>query len=202
MHWPVAQGLFGNKYIEYRDTWGAMGLLLEKGKARHIGISNFSPEQLKDLLNHTSHKPSVHQMELHPYLQQNEWLEFHEKHGIHATGYSPFGGRNPTYDPGEPVQILNSSVVRKIAEKRDCTPAQVALQWGMSRGTSVIPKSSHKEYIEQNFGSLKCELKKKDIEKLDKLGKEHHRYNNPAKSWGVDLYSGLEDSEGKHKLHS
>ncbi|EMC99116.1 hypothetical protein BAUCODRAFT_66038 [Baudoinia panamericana UAMH 10762] len=201
MHWPVTQSSLGSRSVEYRDTWAAMGLLLEKGKTRHIGVSNFDPEQLKDLLNHTSHPPSVHQMEMHPYLQQNEWLGLHQKHGIHVTAYSPLAGSNPTYDPGNPVQLLNNTVITKIASKRGCTPAQVALAWGMARGTSVIPKSQNKERILENFGSLKCELKKKDLAKIDALGKAHHRYNNPAKAWKVDLYVGLEDSKGKHELH-
>lgn len=202
MHWPVSQGTLGANSIEYRDTWAAMSLLLEQGLTRHIGVSNFDPEQLKDLLSHTSHPPSVHQMEMHAYLQQNDWLEFHKKHGIHVTAYSPLAGTNPTYDPGEPVQLLNNSVVQKIADKRGCTPAQVALQWGMSRGTSVIPKSQHKQYITENFHSLECTLHAKDIKKLNKLGGEHHRYNNPAKGWKVDLYKGLEDSKGNHNEHS
>jgi len=195
MHWPVSQGTFGGNSIEYRDTWAAMGLLLEKGMTRHIGVSNFDPEQLKDLLNHTSHPPSVHQMELHPYLSQVDWLDFHEKHGIHVTAYSPLAGTNPTYDAGDPVQLLNNTLLHKIADKRGCTPAQVALAWGMNRGTSVIPKSQHKERITENFASLECSLHAKDIKKLNKLGKEHHRYNNPSKSWKVDLYKGLEGTE-------
>lgn len=180
----------------------ALSLLQQKGLTRHIGVSNFSPSQLKDLLNHTSHPPSVHQMEMHPYLQQNEWLQFHADHGIHVTAYSPLAGTNPTYSAGDIVPLLDNSVVHKIAEKRGCTPAQVALAWGMSRGTSVIPKSQHEERITENFESLGCELKTKDIEKIDKLGEEHHRYNNPRGGWKVDLYDGLEDSKGEHKLHS
>ena len=194
MHWPVADGYFGRKYIDYLDTWGAMTLLVEKGKTKHIGVSNFDPHQLKTLLNHTAHPPAVHQMELHAYLQQNDWIEFHEKNGIHVTAYSPLAGTNPTYDAGDPVQLLSNKVITKIASKRGCTAAQVALQWGMSRGTSVIPKTSHKERVEENFKTLECVLKKKDLEKIDELEKEHHRYNNPSKSWGLDLYEGLEDS--------
>ena len=72
----------------------------------------------------------------------------------------------------------------------------------MARGTSVIPKSSHKEYITENFLSKECILKKKDLKKLDKLGSYHHRYNNPSKSWDVGLYEGLEDSKGERKAHS
>jgi alcohol dehydrogenase (NADP+) len=195
MHWPVD----GSNALEYKATYAAMTLLVDQDKVRNIGISNFSPHQLKDLLNSTSHPPAVHQMELHPYLQQNDWINWHAEHSIHVTGYSPFAGSNPTYSPGEPPQLLQNKVVTKIAKKRECTPAQVVLVWGMSRGTSVIPKSSHADRIVENFGALRCELKKHDIKKLNDLGEYHHRFNNPSKSWGVDLYHGLEDSEGKHK---
>lgn len=195
MHWPVANGHSGNK-IDYLDTYAAMTLLVDKGKTKHIGVSNFDPEQLTNLLNHTTHPPAVHQMELHPYLPQRDWLAFHAEHRIHVTAYSPLGGTNPTYDKGDPPQLLNNTVVLKIAEKRGCTPAQVALTWGINRGTSVIPKSSHKERITENFNTYECDLKKKDIEKLDKLGEKYlHRYNNPSKSWGVDLYEGLEGTK-------
>ena len=190
MHWPVAQK-FGKNRIEYLDTWAAMTLLLEQGLTRHIGISNFDPDQLEDLLNHATHPPSVHQMELHPYLPQTEWIKFHEKHGIHVTAYSPFAGTNPTYDYGKITPLLNSTVLKKIADKRSCTPAQVALAWGMGRGVSVIPKSQHKERIEQNFGSLECVLKGEDIKKIDELGEKPHRFNNPSKGWKVPLYEGL-----------
>ncbi|KAK5174776.1 uncharacterized protein LTR77_001859 [Saxophila tyrrhenica] len=202
MHWPVKDGWFGRKYIDYVDTWGAMVLLKDKGKARHIGVSNFSPHQMEDLLKNTSVVPAVHQMELHPYLQQSDFVEWHSKHGIHVTAYSPLAGTNPTYDTGNFTQLLNNTVVTKIASKRDCTPAQVLLAWGMGRGTSVIPKTSHFERVKENFGSLECELKDKDVEKIDKLGKAHKRYNNPSKSWGLDLYEDLEDSKGEHKKHS
>lgn len=63
MHWPVKDRSFGRKAIEYRDTWNAMTRLVEQGKVRHLGVCNFSPAQLDDLLKHTTYKPEVHQME-------------------------------------------------------------------------------------------------------------------------------------------
>ncbi|CAK1364758.1 unnamed protein product [Cercospora beticola] len=200
MHWPVASGAGGKNQIYYLKTWESMVKQFEAGKTRHIGVSNFSPKQLTDLLNNTSTPPHVHQFETHPYLQQKEWVEWHANHNIHVTAYSPLAGTNPTYKEGDkPEPLLRSPVLHKIAKKRGCTPAQVALQWGMSRGTSVIPKSIHKEYIEGNFHASECVLKKKDFKKLSKLGEYFHRYNNPSESWQVPLYEGLEDSDGKHK---
>lgn len=203
MHWPVAQDASGSTSLEYLDTWAAMELLLEQGRTRYIGVCNFAPKQIKDLLKHAAHPPSVHQMELHPYLPQTEWIEYHERHGIHVTAYSPLAGTNPTYQPGDLTPLLSNPLLHKIAEKRSCTPAQVALQWGISRGTSIIPKSQHKGRITENFHAVECALKAKDLKAISHvLGSEHHRYINPSKSWKVELYHGLEDSKGNHKLHS
>lgn len=205
MHWSVAQNAIGLNYIDYLDTWEAMEDLVDKGKTHHIGVANFSPHEIKEVLKHSkSHPPQVHQMELHPYLQQADFVKWHQDHNIHVTAYSPFAGTNPVYGPGDdaPTPLLNNSVIKEIAKDRDCTPAQVAIMWGLTRGTSVIPKSSHKEYITKNLYSLKCILEKEDLKKIHKLGKEHFRFNNPAASWGVPLYEDLEDSLGEHKKHS
>lgn len=202
MHWPVST-TSGSAEIEYLSTWDAMvSRLHSRGVVRHLGISNFSPSQLTALLNHTAHPPSVHQMELHPYLPQSSFLTFHRERGIHVTAYSPLAGTNPTYAPGrddDETPLLQNPLINKIAAKRHCTPAQVSLVWGMARGTSVIPKAQHADYIKENFESVAggCELKEKDLRKIDKLGvHRQHRFNNPSKKWGVPLYEGLEDAEG------
>ena len=199
MHWPVASSK-GVNTIDYLDTWSAMESLVDSGKTHHIGVANFSPREMKKLLKHSkSHPPQVHQMELHPYLQQSDWIKWHSDRGIHVTAYSPLAGTNPIYDPGEPTPLLNNSVMTKIADKRGCSPAQVAIMWSMARGTSVIPKSSHNSRITENFHSLECVLHESDFEKIEELGKEYYRFNNPTKGWGVPLYEGLEDWEGKHE---
>lgn len=82
-----------------------------------------------------------------------------------------------------------------MALVRGCTPAQVVLAWGLSRGTSVIPKSSHAGRIRENFGSLGCVLQESDLDQITALGKKYvKRFNNPSKSWGVALYEGLDDA--------
>ena len=151
---------------------------------------------------HLTFADSVATIRLHPYLQQEDFVEWHEEHKIHVTAYSPLAGTNPTYNPGNPVPLLKNEVITKIAEKRECTPAQVILAWGMGRGTSVIPKTSHLDRVEENYKSIGCVLESKDIKKIDKLHKEYFRYNNPSKSWDVPLYEGLEDSKGNHQRDS
>ncbi|PNS15240.1 hypothetical protein CAC42_8241 [Sphaceloma murrayae] len=200
MHWPVSSPpSTPNTTISYLSTWHAMEKLLQTGKVRYIGISNFSPAQLDNLLRHAVVPPAVHQMELHPYLQQRDWIAYHKMRGIHVTAYSPLGGTNPTYhkdmakgESKDPVQLLRNPILTRIAESKGCTPAQVALAWGQERRTSVIPKSSHKAYIEENYASWKCELGVEELDLLAGLGREEKRYNNPSESWGVELYDGLE----------
>lgn len=175
--------------------------LLHTSRVRHIGISNFSPSQLYDLLDKTHIKPSVHQMELHPYLSQPKWLATHKHHNIAVTAYSPLGNMNPTYGDApshttvsKAPLLLDNAVIKDIAEKRGCSAAQVVLKWGMHRGVSVIPKSKHEVHIEENLKAGDCGLKGEDVKRIDALGEEPVRFNNPSKGWGVRLFEGLDDA--------
>ena len=177
-----------------------MEKLLHKGKVKHIGVSNFSPHQLLQLLEYTSIKHAVHQFELHPYLQQSDFVQWHKDNDIAVTAYSPLANLNPTYgSPGEskdaPPSLLANKDVTEIAKARGCTNAQVALAWGMGRGTSVIPKSQHADRIKENFASVNCKLEEEDYITIGKLGRKYlKRFNNPSESWDVPLYQGLEDA--------
>ena len=174
---------------------------LPTDQARHIGVSNFSPSQLDALLDATpDNTPYAHQMELHPYLPQVDYVAWHQKHNIHVTAYSPFGNTNPTYGLSRKEKaasavpsLLETPLLAQIAKDHDCTPAQVALAFGIQRGTSVIPKSSHQDHIEENFGAEHCQISSADIEALE-TQLPVKRFNNPSKGWGVPLYDGLEDS--------
>ncbi|KAF1952656.1 Aldo/keto reductase [Byssothecium circinans] len=204
MHWPVGKGPTDESYrFDYYTTWQAMIKLLDTGRVRHIGVCNFAPMELLDLIRNTAVKPAVHQMELHPYLPQTKWIRMHQEHGISITAYSPLGNMNPTYGDrsrrplttqNKAPLLLKNKVVVEIAEKRECTPAQVVLAWGISRGTSVIPKSKHEEYIKENLEAQKCMLEERDLDALGELGEEPVRFNNPSKGWNVELFQGLQDS--------
>jgi alcohol dehydrogenase (NADP+) len=183
---------------------------LPKSRVLDIGVSNFSPLQLRNLIGETRVKPAVHQMELHPYLQQEAWIAANRALGISITAYSPLGNSNPTYHSflsspvsffssllnlkgQSPPPLLENEVLKDIAQQRNCTPAQVALKWGMGRGTSVIPKSSHEEWIRENYESQRCLLRLEDLVRLKGVGsKWMTRFNNPSKNWGVKLFDGLD----------
>ena len=178
-----------------------MEQLLETNKVRNIGVSNFSPAQMKDLIRHSTIKPAVHQFELHPYLHQVDWVEWHSDNGISVTAYSPLGNLNPIYEsPGnsksKPPSLLQNEDITDIAQRRGCTNAQVALAWGMTRGYSVIPKSQHADRIRENWGSTKCSLDASDNDIIERVGKQYlKRFNDPSKGWSVSLFEGLDDSQ-------
>jgi alcohol dehydrogenase (NADP+) len=160
---------------------------------RNIGISNFSPAQLDDLIAHSAVKPAVHQMELHPYLPQYSWLQHHHDLGIAVTAYSPLGNMNPTYGSNSSF-LLDEQIVKDVAGKRNCTAAQVVLAWGVERGVSVIPKSKHEKYIRENLGAGECVLQAEDDKEMGKLGERAIRFNNPSKGWGIKLFEGLDNA--------
>ncbi len=114
------------------------------------------------------------------------------------TAYSPLAGTNPIYgspdlEKGDPPALLHNPILGRIAKERGCTTAQLALAWGLGRGTGVIPKSKHAEYIRENFEASKCLLQDKDFEEIADLGRNVvKRYNNPSASWGVKLFEGLD----------
>jgi alcohol dehydrogenase (NADP+) len=117
MHWPVAfkpgdenmprvDGKMQITDIDYVDTYKAMENLVKGGKAKAIGVSNFSPMELGRLLAESTIVPAVIQMELHPWLQQKAFCQFIKSKGIHITQYSPFGNQNEVYDSGKHLSKL------------------------------------------------------------------------------------------------
>ncbi|CAD6448971.1 5f217374-5ced-4bf8-abef-e58d4f71759f [Sclerotinia trifoliorum] len=197
MHWPIGFASNGTKNLDHVQTYKSL-ISLPKTRVLNIGVSNFSPLQLKNVVS-TGIIPYTHQMELHPYLQQSAWVSTHKALGIKMTAYSPLGNTNPIYNSSSSPPssssskeqqekippLLQNEILREIAQSRNCTPAQVALKWNILRGISVIPKSSHKELIEENLQAEKCELTHADLTKLRFVGRKWlRRFNNPGEDWG------------------
>ncbi|KAI9229931.1 MAG: Aldo/keto reductase [Piptocephalis tieghemiana] len=154
MHWPVAlteEGLtktdekgwhLRDKGVTFNQTWKAMEALLKTGKVKAIGVSNFDVIHLKRLLSQCTVRPAVNQVELHPLLPQHELLKFCTQEGIHMSAYCPIGSGKA---------VLDHPVIEAVAKQTNRTPAQVALSWGVSRGTSVLPKSVTPSRIKSNI---------------------------------------------------
>lgn len=155
MHWPVSMKK-GSVVIEPENltkvdipsTWKAMEGLFDVGKARAIGVSNFSCKKLGDLLAVARIPPAVNQVECHPTWQQPQLHSFCKSRGIHLSGYRPLGS------PGNitvKTEVLKNPILISAAEKLGKTPGQVALRWGLQMGHSVLPKSTNERRIKENL---------------------------------------------------
>ncbi|KAI9845943.1 MAG: hypothetical protein M1838_001492 [Thelocarpon superellum] len=203
MHWPGAfaagsalipkdeSGKVKTRDIDYVDTYKAMEKTLKHGKARAIGISNFSKAEVERLLKESTVVPAAHQMEIHPWLQQKSFDEFHKKHGIHITQYSPFGNQNEIYTSGKHLgKLLDDPTIVQIGKKLNKSPAQVALAWGVAQGHSVIPKSKTPERIRANL-DVDFKLSPEDLAALNGLDKKV-RFNDPSSGWSYNYYADLD----------
>src|ERR1700748_2842289 len=133
---------------------------------RFLGISNLRPSQLDELLKIATIKPKANQIELHPYLQQAEYVATHMKHGITLTAYSPLGNTNPVYAEfgAKEARMLNNPVIKEIGNARGCTPAQVALAWNIKRDIVVIPKAANSDHQQEDIAAYdKCKLLDEDM---------------------------------------
>lgn len=130
---------FGDAYGAYR----ALEDLYDEGKLRAIGISNFYADRMVDFAAFNRIKPMVNQIEIHPHHQQQESKAWHDKYGVQLEAWAPFGeGRG---------DMFNLPELKAIADRHSKTVAQVILRWHLQRGIVVIPKSTHKARMEENF---------------------------------------------------
>lgn len=179
MHWPFgykegselfprdATGEVINSDADYVEVWKGMEDCVAKGLVRSIGVCNFNKQQMTRLLESATVKPSVLQVECHPYLNQGELLSFCKKHNIVLTAYSPLGSPDrPWAKPDEPV-LLEDPAIKSIAEAHGKTAAQVLLRYQVERGVIVIPKSVTKERIISNFNIFDFKLSPEEMKTID-----------------------------------
>lgn len=157
VHWPVAGC--------YRQTWDEMVQILESGRARAIGVSNFMPHHLEDLLSSSTVVPAVNQVEFHPQLVQPDLLKCCRDLGIVAEAWSPLMQGH----------VAGNRAIRELAGKYDKTPAQIVLRWDLQHGVVTIPKSERPERIAENAAVFDFELAPEDMLLLDSMD-EGHRY--------------------------
>lgn len=176
IHWPVVFKpgvLFPRKAEDYRPftaqsclaTWKALEACRAKGLVRHIGVCNFNRAKLEALCAQATIQPEMNQIELHPYLQQQDLLDFCQQHEILVTAYSPLGsGDRPAVlkKTDEPA-LLDNPVILKIAAKHHATAAQVLLAWGLGRKTLVIPKSVNPKRLQDNLAAAQVVLDAHDM---------------------------------------
>lgn len=198
MHWPVAFVPGENNELDREtsivDTWRAMEDLVRANLTRYIGISNFSRRNLNQILEICQICPYAHELELHPYLQQEEFVNYHHSIGIKVIAYSPLGNTNPIYHDrhGELGSLLKDPYWQQMADSKGVSVAECVLAWGMQRGTSVIPKSVEKKHIYQNIFSMEVHFNPVEMWNIS-VHDRKARMNNPSGAWGVELFADLDD---------
>jgi alcohol dehydrogenase (NADP+) len=188
IHWPVAME-HGVDYPEQpddfipleqlplSDTWAAMEELKRDGLVRHIGVSNFSVPKLESLMADADVAPEMNQIEMHPYLQQPDMLDFAAENDVHLTAYSPLGSIDRPEEikaDDEPV-LFEDPTIQEIAEKHGASAAQVLISWAIHRGTAVIPKSVTPAHIKDNLAAADLSLTEEDMAAIADLDR-HRRY--------------------------
>jgi len=167
--------------VPIRETWEAMQDLVTAGLVRQIGVSNFNSSLVRDILSYATIRPSVLQVESHPYLVQAKLLRYCQQENIHVTAFSPLGA--PSYVSigmaTEADSVLTEPSVIAIAEEVACTPAQAVLAWGIQRGTSVIPKTTRPARLEENLKSRNFSLSIQQMQKIQALD-QNRRFNDPG----------------------
>jgi len=155
IHWPLPE------VGDYVETWKAMEEIYRSGRARSIGVSNFQPHHLRRLNEETDITPAVNQIEVHPYLVQDDVRAFGAEHGIATEAWSPIAQG----------KVLDDPVIVRIAERYGKSPAQVTLRWHLQRGDIVFPKSVTRSRVEENLALFDFELDTdamRDITLLDR----------------------------------
>ena len=146
---------------DYIGAWRAMEEAYKAGRLRAIGVCNCYPHVLADICETVAVKPAVNQVELHPFFQQENALALMKEYGVHPEAWGPFAEGNHS--------IFTHPVLTAIGQKYGKSAAQVALRWNVQRGVTVIPKSVHKERMEQNIDIWDFTLSDEDMAEIAKL---------------------------------
>ncbi len=155
---------------DYYGAYQAIEELYKKGILRAIGVCNFYPHVLVDFCQTVEVIPAVNQVELHPFFQQQNALAVMKEYGVQPEAWGPFAEENHG--------IFTHPMLTKIGKKYGKTAAQVALRWNIQRGVVVIPKSVHKQRMEQNINIWDFTLSEDDIKEISKLNIDHSEIVN------------------------
>ena len=172
---------------DYVGAYRAMEEAYKEGTLRAIGVCNFYPARLADLCETVDVIPAVNQVELHPFFQQEDALALMKEYGVRPEAWGPFAEGNHG--------IFTHPVLSSIGEKYGKSAAQVALRWNVQRGVVVIPKSVHKDRMEQNMNIWDFELSEEDMNEIAKLDIGHSEIVNHDDPNFVKMLHGLKVHE-------
>lgn len=201
LHWPFAAEADDNhmpklgadgKYIINKEltenlepSWRAVEEIYRSGKAKAVGCSNWTIDGLKKLLSYAEVKPAVNQIEIHPFLPNEDLVKFCLEHDILPEAYSPLGSQNQVPTTGETVR--SDKTLNEVAKRSGYDLAQVLLAWGLKRGYVVLPKSSTPSRIESNWQIP--DLSDEDFEAVQSVAKGRHtRFVNMKDTFGYNVW--------------
>ena len=164
IHWPAPK-----RGLLYVDSWRAMERLKNEGLVKSIGVCNFHPHHIEEILKVAEHVPAVNQIELHPLLTQDEVLAFDTSHGILTQAWSPLARG----------QIIENSLLERIAGNHNKSVAQVVLRWHIQRGVAVIPKSTSKSRIAENIDVFDFVLSEQEVAEISSLNANYRTGVDP-----------------------
>jgi diketogulonate reductase-like aldo/keto reductase len=195
IHWPFATVDKGDlatteielDYVPIHEVYRQFEQLYDEGLIKNIGISNFSPGMILDVLSYARVKPSVFQGEIHPYNSSTFLVNFCHKHDIHVVGYGSMGGLQWQGGCTYPV-LTEHPLIQELANKYSKSTAQILLSWAISRNVIVIPKSRSRERQLDNLKSVEFEMEKEDVEAITRLNKNHRYYSKQWDKLGVRFF--------------
>jgi 2,5-diketo-D-gluconate reductase A len=177
--------LIHQPFNDYYGTYKAMEEMYKSGKIRAIGVSNFYPDRLIDLIKFNEVVPAINQVETHPFNQQVKAKEIMDKYGVQIESWAPFvEGKN---------NIFTNETLKKVGNKYNKSTAQVALRYLIQRDVIVIPKSVHKERMIQNFNVFDFKLDEDDMNKIAKLDKGESAFFSHRDPDVIEFFAELED---------
>ncbi|MFU8947404.1 aldo/keto reductase [Mycetocola zhadangensis] len=165
IHWPMPKN---ERFVE---TWRQFEGFKSDGRAKSIGVSNFLVPHLETLMAETDVVPDVNQVELHPAFQQRELRDFQAKHGIRTEAWGPLGQGK--------YELFTLPAIADVAAAHDVTPAQVVLRWHVQTGNIVIPKSTRRERMAENFDIFGFELSADEMNAIDALDENRRVGGHP-----------------------
>ncbi|MBO4398121.1 MAG: aldo/keto reductase [Bacteroidaceae bacterium] len=164
IHWPVKESV--------KFTWKIMESYVREGKIRSIGVSNFNPNHLEDLLSYAEIRPVINQIEVHPYMSQEENIAFNRNLGIQIEAWGPFGQGD--------IDIVGNPTLQSLAKKYQKTISQIVLRWIIQRGLITIPRCKPKHFTE-NLEVMQFSLTDEDMQLINGLNQNlrSNPRNNP-----------------------
>ena len=198
-HWPTGKCYDDpNKFklICVKEYWPKLEKLVEQGKTKYIGVSNYNVQNLLIILSIAKIKPLVNEVEFHPYLYQKDLLEFCNLENIKILAYNPlvkgeYCKRHSKEIEERKLDLLNEEEITKLAKKYNKSPGQIVLNWEIKRGVIPIPGTSKPERMKENLDVILFEMEEKEYNVLDKyaeMGKEF-RFADSEPIYGIDIFA-------------